>query len=218
MYNPPRLARDPSITCDSESAWHSLLTGSIILFIIFGIAFPVGSGAIVQGASDSTRREDEQFRVKFGVLYAAFDAEHWWWYVVAVTLRRTLLQLLAVAVERNPITLAILAITTHAVYGGALLACRPYLDPAEDVNAQGSSQFTDLDVLALLHCTIQIIVLALGMAANSDNQTLITVAVAILFLVGTVASAWVFKRVKQRNKQRSQVQLMTVKTAAQDGF
>ena len=194
------------------------MAGSIILFIIFGIAFPAGSGAIVQGASDSTRREDEQFRVKFGVLYAAFDAVHWWWYVVAVTLRRMVLQLLAVAVERNPITLAILAMTTHAVYGGALLVCRPYLDPAEDVNAQGSSQFTDLDVLALLHCTIQIIVLALGMAANSDNQTLITVAVAILFLVGTAASTWVFKRVRQRNKYRSKVQLITVKTAAQAGF
>ena len=192
------------------------MAGSIILFIIFGIAFPAGSGAIVQGASDSTRREDEQFRVKFGVLYAAFDAEHWWWYVVAVTLRRTLLQLLAVAVERNPITLAILAITTHAVYGGALLARRPYLDPAEDVNAQGSSQFTDLDVLALLHCTIQIIVLALGMAANSDNEALITGAVAILFLVGTVASAWVFKRVRQRNKRRSQADVAIVQGAAQD--
>ena len=194
------------------------MAGSIILFIIFGIAFPAGSGAIVHFAGDSRRREDEQFRVKFGVLYAAFDAEHWWWYVVAVTLRRMLLQLLAVAVERNPITLAILAMTTHAVYGGALLACRPYLDPAEDVNAQGSSQFTDLDVLALLHCTIQIIVLALGMAANSDNQTLITVAVAILFLVGTAASAWVFKRVRQRNKRRSQADVAIVQGAAQDGF
>jgi hypothetical protein len=111
-----------------------------------------------------------------------------------------LLQLLAVALERDAIILAGLAIATHAVYGVALLVSLPYMDPAQDFKAQGSFKLTDLDALALFHCCIQMVILALGMVATGENGAVVTAAVLALFMVGTAATAWVFMRIRRRSR------------------
>jgi hypothetical protein len=220
-----RLLQDPSIICDgrSDSPWAGLLTASIFIFILFGLAFPAFSFFVVESVGRESRAKEEEFRVRYGTLYAAFDEDSFWWYIGPVTFRvstapvklvsisspnlrptcfgflrfeqRLMLQLFAVSVQRFPVTLAGLAIAVHTIYGFGLVGLLPYADPAEDVDDQSSSMFDDLDALAVLQTVIQVIILILGLAANESNAATMTVLVVLFYLIGAVASFYVFMRV-----------------------
>jgi hypothetical protein len=201
-----RLVKDPSMTCNSldGSPWPGLLTASIFLFCFFGLAFPLGSFWVVSSAPKTRRDTEELFRVSYGVLYAAFDSVHWWWYVVPVTLRRMALQVLSLALQRHPVVLAGLFITIHTLYGGALALNLPYVDPVEDVNQQGSGMMDALDILALFHAAIQVCLVVIGLVSrNESNAAAMTALAMVLYACGAAASAYVFSRIKKRARRKT---------------
>ena len=197
----PRLVVDPSITCDGEddSPWPGLMFGSIVLFLIFAVALPIGSFVAVW--KGSTDRHEEWFQMMLGILYMAFDDDHWWWHVGPVTVRRILLQIFSLSIKRSPAAQAGLGIAIHAIYGLCVVWRRPYSDPVEEIADQGAEQWNSLDVLAVMQSVIQVIILIMGLAANPSNADTITVMVLLLYVSYALTCIVVYALIKERTKR-----------------
>jgi hypothetical protein len=210
----PRLVVDPSITCDGEdgSPWPGLVFGSIVLFLIFAVAFPIGSFVAVW--KGGKQRHEEWFQMMLGILYMAFDDDHWWWHVGPVTVRRILLQIFSLSIKRSPAAQAGLGIAIHAIYGLCVVWRRPYSDPVEEIADQGSSEWDALDMLAVIQSVIQVIILILGLAANPSNADTIAVMVLLLYVSYALACIVVYALIKERTKRAKRAK----ESAKEGGF
>ena len=94
------------------------------------------------------------------------------------------------------------SIAIHSLYGLSIWLRRPYSDTHADAH---TNTFDDLDLLAMFHSVVQVVVLILGLAANEGNAVTVSVLVFIFAAAGMAASAVVsaLSLRAQKNKKKS---------------
>ena len=94
------------------------------------------------------------------------------------------------------------SIAIHSLYGLSIGLNRPYSDTYADAH---TNTYDDLDLLAMFHSVVQVVVLILGLAANEGNAVTVAVLVFMFAAAGMAASAAVSAlslRAQKKKKRR----------------
>ena len=78
------------------------------------------------------------------------------------------------------------SIAIHSLYGLSIGLRQPYSDTHADAH---TNTYDDLDLLAMFHSVVQVVVLILGLAANEGNAVTVSVLVFTFAAAGMAASA-----------------------------